>query len=187
LHFALTGLALFYFGAEGSRTPAFSDQAIRLGPVSVSGQSQWDCFPAAPIGVVSPVFRQDHLRQGAACHGDKSDWCAAERYQHRDGRPVELFLAVLIGAFSGILIAPITTIYYDSGFLVGLKGFVRGNYRRIGQRYPLAAAGGDPGRFLGVLLVVLGERVQGSHRLYAHHPGVAGALSLTSTQHEEEE
>jgi len=33
-------------------------------------------------------------------------------------------LAALIGALSGILIAPITTIYYDSGFLVGLKGFV---------------------------------------------------------------
>ena len=33
-------------------------------------------------------------------------------------------LASTIGAISGVLIAPITTIYYDTGFLIGLKGFV---------------------------------------------------------------
>ena len=33
-------------------------------------------------------------------------------------------MAALIGAVSGILITPITAIYYDSGFLIGLKGFV---------------------------------------------------------------
>ena len=37
---------------------------------------------------------------------------------------LSFLLAALIGAFSGILIAPITTIYYDTGFLIGLKGFV---------------------------------------------------------------
>ena len=33
-------------------------------------------------------------------------------------------LAAAMGALCGILIAPLTTIYYESGFLVGLKGFV---------------------------------------------------------------
>ncbi len=33
-------------------------------------------------------------------------------------------LATGIGAVSGILIAPVTMLYYDSGFLIGLKGFV---------------------------------------------------------------
>ncbi|MFY2629406.1 ABC transporter permease subunit, partial [Achromobacter dolens] len=33
-------------------------------------------------------------------------------------------LATAIGAMSGMLIAPITTVYYDTGFLIGLKGFV---------------------------------------------------------------
>jgi branched-chain amino acid transport system permease protein len=33
-------------------------------------------------------------------------------------------MAALIGAVSGILIVPITTLYYDTGFLIGLKGFV---------------------------------------------------------------
>ncbi|MCP6341473.1 hypothetical protein NL462_27340, partial [Klebsiella pneumoniae] len=33
-------------------------------------------------------------------------------------------LAAFIGALSGLLISPSTTIYYDTGFLIGLKGFV---------------------------------------------------------------
>jgi branched-chain amino acid transport system permease protein len=33
-------------------------------------------------------------------------------------------LAAFIGALSGVLIAPITTVYYDTGFLIALKGFV---------------------------------------------------------------
>jgi branched-chain amino acid transport system permease protein len=46
----------------------------------------------------------------------------------------------MIGAFSGVLIAPITTIYYDTGFLIGLKGFVGAIVGGLGS-YPLAAAG----------------------------------------------
>jgi branched-chain amino acid transport system permease protein len=49
-------------------------------------------------------------------------------------------LAALIGAFSGVLVAPITTIYYDTGFLVGLKGFVGAIIGGL-VSYPLAAAG----------------------------------------------
>ena len=39
-------------------------------------------------------------------------------------------LAAFIGALSGMLIAPTTTIYYDTGFLIGLKGFVGADHRR---------------------------------------------------------
>ena len=51
-----------------------------------------------------------------------------------------LTLAAAIGAFSGILIAPITTIYYDSGFLIGLKGFVGAIIGGLAS-YPVAALG----------------------------------------------
>ena len=33
-------------------------------------------------------------------------------------------LASLLGAISGILIGPVTTLYYNSGFIIGLKAFV---------------------------------------------------------------
>ena len=45
-----------------------------------------------------------------------------------------------MGALSGILIAPVTTVYYDSGFLIGLKGFVGSIVGGLAA-YPLAAAG----------------------------------------------
>jgi len=41
VHFALVGLGLLFFGAEGMRTPAFSDARIDLGMLTVSGQSLW--------------------------------------------------------------------------------------------------------------------------------------------------
>jgi branched-chain amino acid transport system permease protein len=47
-------------------------------------------------------------------------------------------LAAFIGALSGILVAPITTIYYDTGFLVGLKGFVAAIMGGL-TSYPAAA------------------------------------------------
>ena len=39
VHFALTGLGLWFFGAEGSRTPAFSAASFEVGGVNVSVQS----------------------------------------------------------------------------------------------------------------------------------------------------
>ena len=39
VHFAMTGLGLLFFGAEGFRNPAFWDQRFSLGPVTLSGQT----------------------------------------------------------------------------------------------------------------------------------------------------
>ena len=57
-------------------------------------------------------------------------------------------LAAFIGALSGLLIGPTTTIFYDSGFLIGLKGFVAAIFGGLAS-YPAAA--------LGALLVGLLE------------------------------
>jgi branched-chain amino acid transport system permease protein len=53
---------------------------------------------------------------------------------------LSFLLAAAIGAFSGILIAPITTVYYDTGFIIGLKGFVAAIVGGLAS-YPAAAAG----------------------------------------------
>jgi hypothetical protein len=37
----MVGLGLVMFGAEGSRTTAFSDATFNLGTLSISGQSLW--------------------------------------------------------------------------------------------------------------------------------------------------
>jgi branched-chain amino acid transport system permease protein len=49
-------------------------------------------------------------------------------------------LAALIGVMSGVLIAPLTTLYYDSGFLISLKGFVGSIIGGL-VSYPVAAGG----------------------------------------------
>jgi branched-chain amino acid transport system permease protein len=46
-------------------------------------------------------------------------------------------LAAAVGALSGILIVPVTTIYYDTGFLIGLKGFVAAIVGGLAS-YPIA-------------------------------------------------
>mgnify|MGYP003868383365 FL=1 len=51
---------------------------------------------------------------------------------------IAFLLASVIGALSGILIVPITTLYYDSGFLIGLKGFVAAIIGGL-VSYPLTA------------------------------------------------
>ena len=49
-------------------------------------------------------------------------------------------MATFIGALSGILIAPITTLYFDSGFVISLKGFVGAIIGGL-VSYPVAALG----------------------------------------------
>ena len=51
---------------------------------------------------------------------------------------ISFLLAAIIGAVSGILIVPITTIYFDTGFLIGLKGFVAAIIGGL-VSYPLTA------------------------------------------------
>ena len=47
----------------------------------------------------------------------------------------------LLGGLIGVLIAPVTTMYYDSGFIIGLKAFVAAIIGGL-VSYPLTAIGG---------------------------------------------
>ena len=53
-------------------------------------------------------------------------------------------MAAFIGALSGLLIGPSVTVFYDSGFLIGLKGFVAA---------VMAGLASYPGALLGALFV----------------------------------
>ena len=64
----------------------------------------------------------------------------------KDGT-IAYVLASLLAGISGILIAPVTTIFYDSGFLIGLKAFVGAIIGAMAS-YPLTAAGAI---FVGLL------------------------------------
>jgi branched-chain amino acid transport system permease protein len=141
VHFALTGLGLVFFGAEGSRTPPFSDFQFKLGVLNISGQSL--CVIGASLGLILVLYLFfERTIYGKALRATAINRVGARLVGVSPAMAGKLSftLAALIGALSGILVAPITTIYYDSGFLVGLKGFVGAIMGGL-VSYPIAAAG----------------------------------------------
>lgn len=149
VHFAMTGLGLLFFGAEGFRNPSFWNERFLLGPVTLSGQMVIIFAVSLALIVLLWLYFERSLggkalratavnRTGARLMGISS---------HSAGQ-LTFLLAALIGALSGLLIGPTTTVFYDSGFLIGLKGFVA------------AVIGGlasYPGALIGALFVGIVE------------------------------
>lgn len=149
LHLALSGLGLLLFGAEGSRTQAFSEASWPLGALTLSGQSLavYACtalLAAALYALFHRTLWGKALRAtainriGARLSGISAEFAGRTSF----------LLAALIAVLSGILIAPLTTIYYDTGFMIGLKGFVGAI---------VGALASYPAGMLGALLVGLLE------------------------------
>jgi branched-chain amino acid transport system permease protein len=141
VHLTLVGLGLLFFGAEGSRTTAFSDESYDLGGIAVNGQTVW-VVAASVVLIVVLYFFFEHMLYGKALRATAINRTGARLMGISTNMAGKLsfMLAAAIGAFSGILIAPITTIYYDTGFLIGLKGFVGAIVGGLAS-YPVAAAG----------------------------------------------
>ena len=149
VHFAMTGLGLLFFGAEGFRNPPFLDLRVSLGPLSITGQALitfacslalivllWLFFERALLGKALRATAVNRL--GARLMGISS---------HSSGQ-LAFAMAALIGALSGLLIGPSTTVFYDSGFLIGLKGFVAA---------VVAGLSSYPGAMVGALFVGIVE------------------------------
>ena len=141
VHFALTGLGLLFFGAEGFRNPSFWDQRFTLGPLNVSGQTVIIFLASAALIVALFVFFERTLsgkalratsvnRTGARLMGISTDGAGS----------LSFTMAAFIGALSGLLIGPSTTVYYDTGFLIGLKGFIAAVFAGL-TSFPMALVG----------------------------------------------
>jgi len=141
VHFALTGLGLWFFGAEGSRTPAFAAASFQLGDVTFSLQSLLVVISSIVLIVALYLFFGQTL-YGKALRATAVNRIGARLsgISPRFAGALTFTLAALLCAFCGVLIGPITTVYYDSGFLVSLKGFVGAIIGGL-VSYPLAAAG----------------------------------------------
>lgn len=148
VHFALTGLALVFFGAEGWRTPPFIEGNIEMGVVTWSAQTFFVLGTCIALILGLWVFFGKTLygralratavnRRGARLVGISTNMSGSLTFT----------LAAGIGALSGMLIAPVTTVYYDTGFLIGLKGFVAAIFGGL-ISYPIAAVGAV---FVGIL------------------------------------
>jgi branched-chain amino acid transport system permease protein len=141
LHFVLRGLGLLFFGAEGSRTPPFADASFTIGAATVSVQSV--LVLATSIALIAALY----AFFGRTLYGKALRATAINRVGARLvgvspnlAGVLTFTLAAALCAFCGVLIGPITTVYYDSGFLVSLKGFVGAIIGGL-VSYPVAAAG----------------------------------------------
>jgi branched-chain amino acid transport system permease protein len=141
VHYTLQGLGLVFFGGEGLRSGAFSDARFQLGSIQASAQSL--LVVAASVAVMLALWLFfGHTVYGKALRATAVNRVGARLVGIRTelAGMLSLLLASLIGCISGILVAPITTIYYDTGFLIGLKGFVGAILGGMAS-YPFAVAG----------------------------------------------
>lgn len=140
-HYVLTGLALVLFGGEGLRSNPISETKFDLGVLNISAQSLWVLGSSLACMTALWLFFE-HTLYGTALRATAINRIGARLV----GIPSALagnlafLLAAAIGALSGILISPITTIYYDTGLMIGLKGFVGAILGGMAS-YPLAALG----------------------------------------------
>lgn len=149
VHFAMTGLGLLFFGAEGFRNPSFWDERFPWGPVTLSGQMVITFTVSLALIVMLWLYFERSLR-GKALRATAVNRTGARLMgiSSQSAGQLSFLLAALIGALSGLLIGPTTTVFYDSGFLIGLKGFVA------------AVMGGlasYPGALIGALFVGIVE------------------------------
>ena len=141
VHVAMVGLGLLIFGPEGSRTAPFSEAQWEVGAVAVGGHTLVVILASLLLIVGLYLFF------GRTLYGKALRATAVNRNGARlmgispalAGK-LTFLLAAMIGTLSGLLVAPLTTIYYDSGFLIGLKGFVAAIVGGLAS-YPLAAGG----------------------------------------------
>lgn len=141
VHFALVGLGLFFFGAEGFRNPSFWDERFSIGALALTGQAVIIFGASLALIVLLYLFFERTLtgkalratavnRAGARLMGISSNGAGQLAFT----------MAAFIGALSGLLIGPTTTVFYDSGFIIGLKGFVAAVFAGLAS-YPLALVG----------------------------------------------
>jgi branched-chain amino acid transport system permease protein len=141
LHFLLSGLGLLFFGPEGFRTAPLAGGGVSFGAFSVSGQVMLMIACAIALSGLFFVAFQRTVA-GKALRATAVNRGGARVVGIRPARTALLAygFASLLAGLIGVLVAPVTTMYYDSGFLIGLKAFVAAIIGGL-VSYPLTAVG----------------------------------------------
>jgi branched-chain amino acid transport system permease protein len=141
LHFALLGCGLLMFGAEGSRTLPLTELRWVWAGLEMSGQSLAVIATSlAAMTALALFFGRTYT--GKALRATAVNRVGAQLVGIGPQRAGTLafLMATALATFSGVLIGPVTTVYYESGFLIGLKGFVGAIIGGLAA-YPIAVAG----------------------------------------------
>ena len=141
VHFAISGLALLFFGPEGFRTEPISTASFDLFGLTITFQMALMVASAVVFsGLLFLYF--EHTISGKSLKATASNRTGARLVGIRPVRAGTLafLLASALGGLSGLLIGPVTTLYYDSGFIIGLKAFVGAIIGGL-VSYPVTAIG----------------------------------------------
>jgi branched-chain amino acid transport system permease protein len=138
-HLAMQGFGLVFFGAEGQRGPTISNMAFTVGQLRFTGQNI-AVYAITVTFIIGLWLFFGYTLYGKALRATAVNRLGARLVGIRTSLSGQLafLLASVIGAISGILIVPITTLYYDTGFLIGLKGFIAAIIGGL-VSYPLTA------------------------------------------------
>ena len=141
VHVLLTGFSLMVFGPEGFRTRPLLPGTITVVGMPLRLQALVIIGTAAVLLIAMALYFGRTLG-GKALRATASNATGARLVGIRPeaAGEVAFLLAGLIGCISGMLISSMTTIYFDTGFMIGLKGFMAAIMAGLGS-YPLAAAG----------------------------------------------
>ncbi|HRJ68419.1 MAG TPA: branched-chain amino acid ABC transporter permease [Beijerinckiaceae bacterium] len=186
VHFAISGLALLFFGPEGFRTEPISRAVFDFGGVIVSAQTILMVLAAAAFSGLLYLYFEKTIA-GKALRATAVNRVGARLVGIRPQRTgtIAYLLASVLGGVSGLLIGPVATLYYDSGFLIGLKAFVGAVVGGL-MSYPLTAVGaiavGILESFASFWSSTLKETI-----VFAALIPVLIWRSLVSAHHEEEE
>lgn len=125
VHLALLGMGLYFFGPQGGKTPALIDGVISLGGVPVKNQSIL-IIVAALVFMAALFFAAEKTLFGKAMRAAAFNSTGARLMGISASLAGEtaFTVAAFVAASCGVLISSITTMYYDTGFLLALKGFV---------------------------------------------------------------
>jgi branched-chain amino acid transport system permease protein len=148
VHFAISGIALFFFGPEGVRVQPLTRAAIELGGIVITIQSLL-IVGASILFSLLLVLIFGRTRTGKALRATAVNRTGARLVGIRPATSamIAFLLASGLGGISGILVGSTTTMYYDSGFIIGLKAFVGAIIGGM-TSYPLAGLGA---LFVGLL------------------------------------
>ncbi|HSB98780.1 MAG TPA: branched-chain amino acid ABC transporter permease [Burkholderiaceae bacterium] len=121
----LRGLAQLVWDKRIHVLPAFSgEQPIALGGATLLPQSLWVLgVTALAVAVLSWFFGRTLFGKAMLASSYNALAARLVGIQTRTVLLVSFGLAALLGALAGVLTAPITFTSYDSGLMLGLKGF----------------------------------------------------------------
>lgn len=158
----LRGMTEILLGKSNLALAAFSgDEPLEVGGASILPQSLWVLAVSAVIVAALALFF-GRTRFGKAMLATAYNRLAAQLcgVDVRKVMMSSFALSAAIGAVGGVTLAPITTVAYDTGIMLGLKGFVAATLGGLGSG--VGAVFG--GLFLGLFEALTAGYVSSSYK-----------------------